>query len=269
MNCTEAKTHCQRFLDRQVENPLSLEIEAHLAACPVCAGAYDSQRAFHALLKKALCQATASGALRTRVQQQLDDERLYAAPAGTAPPRALVRAHAISLQGPVAAAASVMLALSGIVAFQSSCVLKQCPLVMAAAHEHDNIVAQSAQRIAAAEPGLTRKIEARLKSLGNFPKLTNCHLKPVNCGMVRIAGLPEGMYIQYAHCTCDSQPVTLMVVKTTDAPGGEQITEKFRVANHANHSIVSWHDKGDSMLYILVTKLPSRNALEVAELAQN
>jgi hypothetical protein len=267
VNCTEAQKQCQPFLDGQLEAPLSAQVGEHLAQCGPCAQSFAAERKFHGLLKNTLCsekKTSAPDALRRKIQIICNNDPQPAASAPLPSPRFL------SPRGPMATAAAIMLAFSGLMVFQSICILKQCPLVMAAQSAHDKIVAGANPLLTASEnpQKLTKYINDQLeKKFAGVPNLTNCKLKPVNCGKVKIDGLPEGVFVKFVECNCDETPLTLMVVDSSTQPGGTAHGDVV-AAKYASHNVLSWKSEKDGLLYIVVTKLPLSSAMHVAEVAR-
>lgn len=278
MNCTEAQKQCQPFLDGQLEAALSAQVGEHLAQCGPCAQTFAAERKFHGLLKNTLCSEkknSAPDALRRRIQIICsNDPNVEAAPARSTghatASTPLPSPRFLSPRGPMATAAAIMLAFSGLMVFQSICILKQCPLVMAAQSAHDKIVAGANPLLAASESPqkLTKYINDQLeKKFAGVPNLTNCKLKPVNCGKVKIDGMPEGVFVKFVECNCNETPLTLMVVDSSTQPGGTAHGDVL-AAKYASHNVLSWKSEKDGLLYIVVTKLPLKSAMHVAEVAR-
>jgi hypothetical protein len=263
MNCSDAKNCCQRYLDKELQAVEALAIERHLNDCRCCAEVFESQRAFHGLVKKMLCGCV-EGKIPRLKASILD--RIAESSSGKI--INLYPNRHLSPNGGVATAAACMLLLSGVVGFQSVCLDKQCSMIMAAQTEHDNIVLGNRPVFAKGNDTsiLARAISDKVATKVGVPNLSGCDVKAETCGTVKIKGMPEGIYVKYIHCECQNQPLTLIVLDTGLNPRAEKM-EDFLVAQQDGHNVVSW--RGESgPLYMLVTKIPLKDALEVARLAR-
>ena len=272
MDCKDAKQQCHSFLDGQLQPDATEQIDSHLAKCAHCKEVYESQRTFHTLLKKVVVRSADPVAVPALKKSLL--ERLNAGQGGkTIDASALFRAfspnvRAMPVRQSVAAAAACMFMLSGVVGFQAMCVSGQCKLVCAAQHEHDNIVAGN--RVALAQSRDSKVLDTAFKKfrlaewLKTVPNLTGCDFDAQCCGTVKLPGLPDGVYVQYAQCKGTHEPMTLMVIDTPQSPNGESYKDLI-TAQHADHTVVSWHAENNGPLYILVTKLPFTDTLNAAE----
>jgi len=272
MDCKEAKKQCQPFLDGQLQTDVVQQVDAHLEKCPGCKDVYDSQRTFHTLLKKVVVRSADPVAVPALKKSLL--ERLNAGHTGkTIDASALFRAfspnvRAMPVRQSVAAAAACMFMLSGVVGFQTMKVSGQCKLVCAAQHEHDNIVAGN--RVVLASSHDSKVLDSAFKKfrlaewLKTVPNLEGCDFDAQCCGKVKLPGLPDGVYVQYAQCKGTHEPMTLMVIDTPESPNGESYKDLI-TAQHVDHTVVSWHAENNGPLYILVTKLPFNDTLNAAE----
>ena len=275
MNCAEIQIHCHPYLDQQLEAARRQELEGHLAQCTPCAQAVDAQRAFLFTLKKLVVncdQQAAPAQLHARIQSIAAEAP--AAPQLQAVEQTSASRQPLRLRGAMAMAASVMLAFGGLIAAQSLCLTQACPLVLAAAHEHENIVAES--RPVLARGGnlkhLTDAVKERICGVDGFPSLCGCKLNPLKCGIVKIEGLPEGAYVQYAECGHENDPITLMIVNSRAESGAEIVKvndKEYRIARRGDHTVLSWRGEKDGNLYILVARRPLKESLEIAEIASN
>jgi hypothetical protein len=274
MNCSDVKKHCQAFLDKQLEAATAQAVEAHIAECPCCSRCIESEKSFHSLLKKCVCRAentTFLADLKNRIVAKLENSL---APSAAASANVVQLPHPFSrraLRGPVAAAAAIMLGFSGLVGFQATCLIRQCPIVVAAQHSHDDIVAGAApvSSVSMNSADITLAANSMMKQ-GCVPEGKHCDLNAVKCGPIKLKDFGEGVYVQYEKCRCSSKdPVTLLVLNSKNLPGGEAISSenKMRVATHSNHRIVSWKNEANGLTYILVTKLPVDEAVQIAQVA--
>lgn len=273
MDCKDAKQQCQPFLDGQLQPGESRQIDSHLEQCPCCREIYDSQRVFQALLKKAAVRSADPVAVPALKKNLLERLNSPGAALETFDASALFRAvspnvRAMPVRQSVATAAACMFLLSGIVGFQALCVSGQCRLVRAAQHEHDNIVAGNRALLASShDRGVldsTLKKHRLTEWLKTVPNLTGCDFEAECCGTVKLAGLPDGVFVQYTQCKGAREPMTLMVIDTPLSPHGSAYKE-FLTAQHARHNVVSWHAENNGPLYILVTQLPINDTLNAAE----
>ena len=278
MNCKDAIKHCQPFLDKQLDAAVARDVDQHLAACPPCNKTYRSQESFQKLIKKTICESEngkAPDSLKTRILLTLKNTPARIEKASIEQLPVFAPARPQRVHSGVAVAASFFFGLSGLFTWQAACIHRQCPLVQAAQHEHDKIIAGSRAPLLRSDDvaELTRVASKHLQNFPGIPNLTDCNLKAETCGVIRIEGLPQGVFVEYATCACGSEPATLMVINTSPEdhmPGGEPV-EKFIAATHANHHIISWRvqkaGQDGSLLYILVTKRPFEEAMQVAEVA--
>jgi hypothetical protein len=277
MNCGDVETHCQAFLDRQLETGMARAVESHLAECPCCSRRFSSERAFHGLLKKCVCgcaDAPVPARLKDCIRAQLAEARSGAAASAsaTARPASPVRpGRATLLRGPVAAAAAIMLGFAGFVGFQASCLIRNCPGVMAAEKTHEDILSGALPATLASADSAEVVLEANrlMPPDCRVPEVKRCNLVPVKCGRVDLKTWGEGVYVQYDNCNCSKSPVTLLVIRTDKMPGGEPVSAdlNMRVALYAEHRVVSWKNKNNGLLHMLVTELPEAEAVRIAEVA--
>jgi hypothetical protein len=265
MNCCDAKNCCQRYLDKELQATEALAVERHLSDCHCCAEVFESQRAFHGLVKKMLCNCVEgkTPGLKASILDRIAQSSSAGKIINLYPHRYL------SPNGGVATAAACMLMLSGVVGFQSVCLNKQCSMIMAAQSEHDNIVLGNRPVVASGTDTaiLAKAISARIASNVGVPNLSGCDVKAETCGTVKIKGMPEGIYVKYIHCECQNQPLTLIVLDTPLMPRAEKM-EDFFLARQDGHNVVSWRGADSGPLYMLVSKIPMKEALEVARLAR-
>ena len=288
MNCSEIHKHCHSYLDQQTDAAQSKDIDAHLLACSSCAKVVESQRTFLTVLKKLVvnCDATAAPApLHARIRAGLDQAVLARAgssvimkPVEHAPaPAKATRAvplRPIKMRGAMTMAASVMLGFAGLLGGQSLCITRQCPIVVAAEHEHANITAGLRGELARSEDlaQLTKAVSEKVDGASGFPSLCRCHLNPLRCGVVKVDGLPEGAYIQYAECTRQNDPVTLMIIDTDALSNSEILTIKekqYHIARRDDHTVLSWHNEKNGKLYILVAHRTLDESIAIATVASN
>jgi anti-sigma factor (TIGR02949 family) len=274
MNCSDVKKHCQAFLDKQLEPATAQAVESHIAECNCCCRQVESERSFLSLMKKCICRpenTTVPAGLKTRIVGQLQNKFATASASANIvqlpPPTSRRRI----MQGPVATAAAIMLGFSGLVGFQSNCLLKQCPVVKAAQQTHDDIVAGAipASMVSFNSADVTLAANKLMKH-GGIPQVKKCELTAVKCGRMKLRDYGEGVYVQYEKCRCSKDPVTLMVVDSANMPGGDPVVpedDKMRIAIHSGHRIVSWKNEENGLLYILVTKLPVDEAVHIAQVA--
>jgi len=280
MDCSELKTLAHPYLDRQIDAAQRTELENHIAQCSPCAKTVESQRAFLTVVKKLVvnCDATSAPAhMHSRILAAIDSSAPVAATA-SAPAKPLIlqqpAKRPLRMRGAMAAAASVMLGFGGLLSAQSLCITQECPIAIAAEHEHERIVAGTHAPYAASDDihVLTKAIKEHIEGIEGFPSLCHCHLNPLRCGRVKVDGLPEGAYVQYAECDRTSDPVTLMIINT-DALSGAQVlnikNKEYRVAMRSNRVVLSWHSVKSNELYILVAHRPLKESLDIAEVASN
>ncbi len=75
MNAEEALTHCQAYLDRELDPATVARIDACLAENPRVAEAYAREREFHAFLKARSARVNAPKNLAAGIQVRLDKAR--------------------------------------------------------------------------------------------------------------------------------------------------------------------------------------------------
>ena len=280
MDCHEIQRHCHPYLDQQIEAAQRHHVDAHLAKCPPCAKVYDAQRSFLGTLKKLVhgCDATcAPEGFQSRIRASLAQAPAVAAPEVEVIPvekhRTVPEPRRTWHLGPaMAAAASIMLALGGLLAGQMLCLTGECPIAMAAEREHQRIVAGADPVLVTNDDPdrLKQAIRERMADFPGLPSLCNCHLNPVNAGVVKIDGLPEGAFIQYAECKHEDNPITLMVINTSAMSKAEVLSvrqKEFHYAMRSDNSVISWRSEKDGMLYILVTNKPMNESIKIADLA--
>ncbi len=276
MNCTEAQDQCHPYLDQQMESAQRHNVEQHLEACPCCKNVFDAQRSFLGTVKKLVhsCGATcAPEGFQSRIRAVLAKAPTEVEVQPVARIRIVPEPRRTWHLGPaMAAAASIMLALGGLLAGQMMCLTGECPIAMAAEREHQRIVAGAHPVLVSNDDPsrLKEAIRERMKDFPGLPSLCNCHLNPVNCGVVKIDGLPEGAFIQYAECKHEDDPVTLMVINTSAMSKAEVLNvrkKEFHFAMRSDNSVVSWRSEKDGMLYILVTNKPMKETMVIAEVA--
>ena len=85
----------------------------------------------------------------------------------------------------MATAATVMLGFAGLLGGQSLCITRQCPIVVAAEHEHANITAGARGQLAKSDDlaQLTKAVSEKVDGASGFPSLCRCHLNPLRCGV--------------------------------------------------------------------------------------
>lgn len=274
MNCNETQKHCHPYLDQQLETAERQHVDRHLAECSCCASAYHAQRAFLGTLKKLVQHCDAASApeqFHARLRQSLTS--LPAEPKAVEHPVARPGPVRILRMGPVMAmAASILLGFGILMASQMMCLVGECPIAIAAEHEHQRILAGAAPMLAKdIDPEkLKQAIKEHMAEFPGLPSLCNCHLNPLNCGLVKVDGLPQGAFVQYAECNHEDDPVTLMVINTSAMSRSEVLSvrkKEFHFAMRSENCVLSWHSEKDGMLYVLVAHRPMKQALEIAELA--
>jgi hypothetical protein len=271
MNCSEIKNHCHPYLDRQLDAAQCQEVDAHLSACPCCQKAFEAQRAFLVVLKKLTqtCAGAAPADLRGRISQSLI--------AGHAQPefKPLKKPLALPRMGwLVGMAASLMLGFSALLAYQMLCIDGACPIVIAAEQEHEKIVS-GARAVLAKDNDpklLTAAIQKQLPEFPGLPNLAKYDLTPTECGLVKLAHLPQGVFVRYVG-PGGGEPLTLMMVKTPDSSNAPVVAEKqsskYHLAIREQHTVCSWHCKKSGLLYVLVTRRQQGDSLAIAEVASN
>jgi len=268
MECSDVKNQCQPFLDNELKESLSHELEQHLNACAGCKQQVESQRDFHFFMKNVLLRSAANPAGSTALKHRILSVLGTPVPA-TASPRAvnLFNPRATPMRGAVATAAACMFFLTGFVGYQSVCVTKQCSVVHAARHEHANIVSGNRPTWARdCEPEqLNRSLREHGKKLvAAAPNLSECHLRPECCGKLSLPGMPEGVFIQYVECCPGPQAVTLMIIDTPANPLIDNYKD-YLTTEHARHRVISWRRDEKGPLFMLVTKMPLNEAMRVAD----
>ncbi|HWG96112.1 MAG TPA: zf-HC2 domain-containing protein, partial [Nitrospira sp.] len=68
MNCQEARTLIDGYMDGELDPIRNREVEQHFRTCPVCLTVYNSHRALRTALRTGSLYRTAPPALRNRVQ---------------------------------------------------------------------------------------------------------------------------------------------------------------------------------------------------------
>lgn len=286
MDCKETQHQCHPYLDQQIEVAQRHLVDEHLAKCPCCKDLYEAQRAFLGALKKLVhgCGATcAPEGFQSRIRASLTQEPGSVSHAPEVPEVEVTPAEQFRVVpaprrswrlGPaMAAAASIMLALGGLIAGQTLCLTGECPIALAAEREHQRILAGAHPVLVTNDDPdrLKKAIRERMADFPGLPSLCNCHLNPVNAGVVKIDGLPEGAFIQYAECKSDEKPVTLMVINTSAMSKAEVLSvrqKEFHYAMRSDNSVISWRSEKDGMLYILVTSKPIQESIKIAEVAR-
>ena len=265
MNCSDARNCCQRYLDKELQGVDALAIERHLKDCRCCAEIFESQRDFHGLVKKMLCSCAEGKTPRLKASIL---DRIAGADRADNILKLYPYKH-MSPHGGVATAAACMLLLTGVVGFQSTCLNKQCSMIMAARYEHDNIVLGNRPAVASSSDTATlaKAIGGKASPRVGVPNLTGCDVKAETCGTVKIPGMSDGIYVKYVHCECQNQPLTLIVLDTPLSPRAK-VVEDFFLARQDGHNVVSWRGDNEGPLYMLVTKIPLNDALQVARMAR-
>jgi mycothiol system anti-sigma-R factor len=286
MDCSSARQHCQPFLDGELSSELASQLRSHLDACGGCAHQFQHQKQFHGLVRRTLVQASASTNLRERVNAVLIQstvvrevaEASAVAPSAAASPRPIAKPIPMKpyLSGfpgrsSVAVAAVLMLSLAG-TGFYAKKMCSHCPVMVAAQNAHDHIAASVPSTLVESDDPvkLTSHINNTLRVLPGFagvPNLADCQLKAVSCGAIEIEGLPPGVFIKFVECKCQDEPITLLVLNTQSLPGGDE-DHGFITSNFSGHSVISWKSTKDSLVYMLVTKLPLKDVMHVAEVAR-
>jgi len=272
MDCREIHNHREPYLDKQLDAAKCQEVDAHLSACPCCQKAYEAQRAFLSVLKRLAqnCGCAAPQELRGRIVQCLITPTEHTEFKPLRKPLVLPRMGWL-----IGMAASIMIAFGGVLAYNMACINGHCKIATAAEQEYDKIVSGAHSYLAKGNDpqALTAAIKAKLPEFPGLPNLAKYDLTPVQCGLVTLGSLPEGVFVEYQSPKGDD-PLTLMMVKTPEsskAPEVEGKTGKYNLSIREKHSICSWHCKKSGLLYVLVTRRQQQNGdpLEIAEVASN
>ena len=189
MNCSDIKNQCHSYLDKQLNAAICQEVDAHLQVCPCCQKAYESQRAFLMVLKRLTqnCGFAAPEQLRGRISESLTNggEHIEFKPLK----RPAVLPHMGWLIG---LAATIMFGFGAILATQMFGHV--CPIVVAAEREHEKIVSGEHTFLAKdSDPqNLLAAIQKTHPEFTSVPNLAKYDLTPTQCGLVKLADLPEG-----------------------------------------------------------------------------
>jgi anti-sigma factor RsiW len=80
MNCAESEILLHALVDGELDAGHSRDVEAHLAACPACAGKLEAFRAMRAAMAKADLKQPAPARLRSRIEASLPPSTSAVAP---------------------------------------------------------------------------------------------------------------------------------------------------------------------------------------------
>jgi|GEM_PF-7129341 len=267
MDCTDARKHCQPFLDRELDGARVNDFEAHLTKCNDCAERVASQRAFNSLMKKVLANSSAPATLRNGVLSRLQES--VDALSNPVP----IRPHKNNgvpfapVRGTVAAAACFMVMLGGMLGLQSAAVQSKCAMIREMQHEHANIVSGNRKpdehKVTLAE---MQKAAAAYQIDFTPPNLDKCELHPQSWGLVKMS-VANGIFVKYVNDQGWSEAMTLMALNTADLPKTEK-RDDFYCATYGGDTVVCWKRTDKGPLYVLVTKQAVEKALETAAAAR-
>ena len=105
MKCTEPKDLVHAYLDRELDLPRSLEVEAHLRECAVCSDAYDQGRRLRTMLSDGQLYFSPPADLRSGIRTALRHD------AKTSARRRFFTWRALAVGAPIALAATMLLAI--------------------------------------------------------------------------------------------------------------------------------------------------------------
>ena len=77
MECQKFQEYLYAYLDRELDEAVSLEMEQHLSNCPVCSLELEKERKFGHVLKAHLIREKAPFVLREAVIQQLESKKFF------------------------------------------------------------------------------------------------------------------------------------------------------------------------------------------------
>ncbi len=72
MNCQEWYVKLYRILDRDVEETVWLEVEAHMKCCRPCWDRYEFEKRIKEQIKSSCCKETCTESLRKRIKAFLE-----------------------------------------------------------------------------------------------------------------------------------------------------------------------------------------------------
>lgn len=271
MNCSDIRNHCHPYLDKQLDAAKSQEVDTHLSACPCCEQAYEAERAFLSVLKKLTqnCGCVAPANLRGRITESLTTPTTHVEFKALPKPLALPRVGWL-----IGMAASIMLGFGALLGYQMLCVNGMCPIMIAAEQEHEKIVSGAHSFLAKnSDPKvLTEAIQKELPEFSSLPNLAKYDLTPIQCGLVTLANLPQGVFVEFTG-PGGGEPLTLMMVKTESSSKAPVVAEKksakYHLAIREQHTVCSWHCQKSGLLYVLVSRRQQGDSLEIAEVASN
>jgi mycothiol system anti-sigma-R factor len=276
VNCKDLLGNYQAFLDRQLDAALSKQIAQHLKECPVCAEFADSERTFHNLLKNAFGrgEVAAPTHLRERLQASLrapTAEKSSGGGDGQAQSAAFAplgaRIFYRYAHGPLATAAAVLIILAAIVFIETRCLRGECRMVLAAHQEHANINAGARTMLPVKSFNeVSAFLHSRFPHFGGLPDLSRRRLYPALYCQIKLREY-AGVCVQFTDGEGGTERLSLMIVDSAEDPSVPK-QNGFFTATHLDHSIVSWRNDADGLLYMLVSKCPLSEALSVAEMAR-
>lgn len=226
MDTTEVLQQCQAYLDGQLDPDTASSIDDHLKQDPSAREVFESERGFHAFLRRACADETPSDGFADRLRARLEEEMEKPLPAprdelngAVAPTTGLDMrpTHSIENAGrvlwlkPAAWAAGLLIAVSA--AFVSYVGLS-CPYLEACAGAFERMQARA--DLTTEDPvQLTRYVNSKTHAkLVSLPALDAYDLRPVSAGSQtfgKLAGhdVPNGVFVNYAGDKVD--PVSLLV----------------------------------------------------------
>jgi hypothetical protein len=171
----------------------------------------------------------------------------------------------------VGLAATIMLSFGAVLAYQMACIHHACPIATAAEQEYDKIISGAHSYLAKGNDPqvLLTAIKEKLPEFPGLPNLAKYNLTPMQCGLVKLANLPEGVFVEYQTST-GSEPLTLMMVKTPESSNSPEVegkSGKYHLSIRPEHSICSWHCKKSGLLYVMVARRQQNDPLAIAEVA--
>ncbi|MEI6235818.1 MAG: hypothetical protein WCT04_22415, partial [Planctomycetota bacterium] len=134
MKPDDALTHCQAYLDGELDPALTAEVEACLASNPDIAEFFEQERTFLAFLKTRSARVDTSPNLIDGIKSRLQQEQ---AQHGTAPAPLKMPTQRFSRRGFLAIAAGIAIVAS--VAFYKFGRSPECPYMVSCADEFADI----------------------------------------------------------------------------------------------------------------------------------
>jgi len=274
MKPDDALTHCQAYLDGELDPALTAEVEACLASNPDIAEFFEQERTFLAFLKTRSARVDTSPNLIDGIKSRLQQEQ---AQHGTAPAPLKMPTQRFSRRGFLAIAAGIAIVAS--VAFYKFGRSPECPYMVSCADEFADIKSGKSPALIQSQDRskLAAFVDEKLAlKLREVPELNAFKLNADGAGIstfesLKSEGSPDAAFVSYK--SASGEIATLFIHPWANVePEAFNKTQfqgnVFWAATHHKQSMAVWQSDDGKMLMSIVTNRSKEETLQIANTAR-